>query len=114
MQKGILGTSSMSACLGPQAPRLFLHNQLQKRQVMMRGTNVLVRKLFNIAKVRAGAGSSAAQPPRELSHLGRGPDAAEELGVIASDCSAVCQRLGELWGFREISLGKPLGLVNSS
>lgn len=53
--------------------------------------------------------------PIELpTHLGRGADAAEELGVIASDCSAVCQRLAELWGFREISLGKPLCLVNSS
>lgn len=81
---------------------------------MVKGTNVLVRKLFDIAKVRARSGSSAAQPPRELpTHLGRGPDTAEKLSVIAGDCSAVCQRLGELWGFREISLGKPLGLVNS-
>lgn len=80
---------------------------------MVMGVDVLVGMLFDIAKVRAGAGSSMAQPPIELpTHLGGGTDAAEELGIIASDCSAVCQRLGELWSFREISLGKPLGLVN--
>lgn len=82
---------------------------------MVMGTNVLVGTLFDIAKVRAGAGSSMAQPPIELpTHLGRGTDAAEELGVVAGDCSAVHQRLGELWSFREISLGKPLSLVNSN
>lgn len=42
----------------------------------------------------------AAQPPTDLlAHLGGGMDAAEELGVTANDCSAVCQRLGELRGF---------------
>lgn len=56
-----------------------------------------------------------AQPARDpLAHLGKGADTAVELGVIAGDCSAVCQRLGELWSFREISLGKPRGLINSS
>lgn len=54
-------------------------------------------------------------PPAQKfpTHLGRGTHTAEELGVIASDGSAVCQRLGELGGFREVPLGKPLGLVDS-
>ena len=55
------------------------------------------------------------QPRTDLpAHLGGGTDAAEELGVIANDGRAVHQGLGELRGFREISLGKSLGLVNSS
>lgn len=88
---------------------------LWKEQTLVMGTDALVRMFLATAKVRAGAGSRTAQPPTGLSaHLGGGADTAEELGVVANDCSTVCQRLGELWGFREISLGKALRLVNGS
>lgn len=83
--------------------------------MMGMGTNILTRMLFDITKVRSGTGSSPAQPPRKLpAYLGRGADTAEELGIVAGDCGAVCQRLGELRGFREVSLGKTLVLINSS
>lgn len=80
------------------------------------GNRCYVTMLCNSAYVRRGRNRKqlSTAPPRAPTHPGRGTDTAEELGVIAGDCGAVGQRLGKLWGFREISLGKPLDLVNSS
>lgn len=79
-----------------------------------RGNNDVVRTLFHMAEIRAGAGNGVAWPMgRTPAHLRRRADTAEELGVIAGDCGAVRQRLGELRGFREISLHKPLDLADS-
>lgn len=70
--------------------------------------------LCNLAKVRTGQEQEAALLPQFPTHLGKGTDTAEELGMVAGDCSAVYQRLGKLWSFREVTLSKLLGLVNSS
>lgn len=58
----------------------------------------------SVIQLRLGWDSNRKQhripPPQTFpTHPGRGTHTAEELGIVASDCTAVCQRLGELGGF---------------